>query len=84
MHDPRAGPRPKRSRRSALFQQCGLCDEAMPLAQPRTFVAWLRVLFRHDWVVYSKEPFAGPDNVLRYLGALPDRVAISNARPVLS
>jgi hypothetical protein len=56
----------------------------MPLAQPRTFVAWLRVLFRHDWVVYSKEPFAGPDNVLRYLGALPDRVAISNARPVLS
>ena len=29
----------------------------LPLAQPRVFSAWLRVLFRHDWVVYSKRPF---------------------------
>ena len=44
--------------------------------------AWLRVLFRHDWVVYSKRPFGGPEQVLRYLGAYTHRVAISNSRLV--
>jgi hypothetical protein len=28
------------------------------LAEPRTFAAWLRSLFRHDWVVYAKPPSA--------------------------
>ena len=50
--------------------------------QPRAFAAWLRVLFRHDWVVYSKTPFGGPEHVLRYLGAYTHRVAISNSRLV--
>jgi hypothetical protein len=54
----------------------------LPLAQPRTFAAWLRVLFRHHWVVYSKRPFGGPQHVLRYLGAYTHRVAISNSRLV--
>jgi hypothetical protein len=40
------------------------------------------VLFRHDWVVYSKKPFGGPEHVLRYLGAYTHRVAISNGRLV--
>jgi hypothetical protein len=56
--------------------------ELLPLAQPRAFSAWLRVLFHHDWVVYSKPPFGGPEHVLRYLGAYTHRVAISNARLV--
>jgi len=50
------------------------------LAQPRAFAAWLRPLFRHDWVVYAKPPFGGPEHVLRYLGAYTHRVAISNSR----
>ncbi len=54
----------------------------LPLAEPRAFSAWLRVLFRHDWVVYSKRPFGGPEQVLRYLGAYTHRVAISNSRLV--
>jgi hypothetical protein len=54
----------------------------LPLAQPHTFSAWLRILFRHDWVVYSKRPFGGPEHVLRYLGAYTHRVAISNSRLV--
>ena len=41
-----------------------------------------RVLFRQDWVVYSKPPFGGPEHVLRYLGAYTHRVAISNHRLV--
>ena len=50
------------------------------LADPRRFAAWLRSLFRHDWVVYAKRPFRGPEHVLRYLGAYTHRVAISNHR----
>jgi hypothetical protein len=53
-----------------------------PLAEPGSFAAWLRLLFRHDWVVYSKPPFAGPEHALRYLGAYTHRVGISNSRLV--
>ncbi len=37
-------------------------------------------LYRHDWVVYSKAPFAGPEKVLEYLARYTHRVAISNRR----
>jgi hypothetical protein len=57
------------------FQGC-----LTPLAQPKTFAAWLRPLFRKDWVVYSKRPFGGPEYVLQYLGRYTHRVAISNHR----
>jgi hypothetical protein len=50
------------------------------LAPPKTFAAWLRPLFRNDWVVYAKPPFGGPDYVLQYLGRYTHRVAISNHR----
>ncbi len=53
-----------------------------PLARPKTFAAWLRPLFRKDWVVYSKPPFGGPEYVLQYLGRYTHRVAISNHRLV--
>src|ERR1700739_932322 len=52
------------------------------LAQSRTFAAWLRPLFRKDWVVYAKPPFGGPQYVLQYLGRYTHRVAISNHRLV--
>ena len=44
--------------------------------------ARLRAAARKDWVVYSKPPFAGPRQVLRYLGRYTHRVAISNHRLV--
>jgi hypothetical protein len=44
-----------------------------PLAEPRTFAAWLRSLFRHDWVVYAKPPFGGPEHALRYLSGYTHR-----------
>jgi len=50
------------------------------LAQPKTFAAWLRPLYRQDWVVYLKRPFGGPEYVLQYLGRYTHRVAISNHR----
>src|ERR1700681_1117362 len=52
------------------------------LAQRKTFAAWLRSLFRKDWVVYAKPPFGGPEYVLHYLGRYTHRVAISNHRLV--
>jgi hypothetical protein len=54
----------------------------IPLAQPRSFASWLRLLFRHDWIVYAKRPFGGPEHALRYLGNYTHRVAISNHRLV--
>jgi len=50
------------------------------LAQPKIFAAWVRPLFRKDWVVYAKRPFGGPQYVLQYLGRYTHRVAISNHR----
>jgi Putative transposase/Transposase zinc-binding domain len=54
----------------------------IPLAQPRNFASWLRLLFHHDWIVYAKRPFGGPEHALRYLGNYTHRVAISNHRLV--
>src|SRR3989440_7251126 len=52
------------------------------LAQPKIFAAWLRPLYRTDWIVYLKPPFGGPQFVLQYLGRYTHRVAISNYRLV--
>ena len=42
----------------------------------------LGALTRIDWVVYAKPPFAGPEQVLGYLGRYTHRVAIANSRLV--
>ena len=51
-----------------------------PLADPGAFAAWLTALRQPDWVVYAKRPFAGPEQVLEYLGRYTHRVALSNER----
>jgi hypothetical protein len=51
-----------------------------PLEQEKAFHAFLRPLFRQDWVVYAKRPFGGPHHVLAYLAGYTHRVAISNHR----
>jgi hypothetical protein len=53
-----------------------------PFAEQKAFSAFLRTLFRHDWVVYAKRPFGGPQHVLHYLARYTHRVAISNHRIV--
>ena len=52
------------------------------LADKAAFKAYLRPLREIDWVVYAKEPFAGPRQVLRYLSRYTHRIAISNRRIV--
>ena len=52
------------------------------LADKTAFANFLAPLRRSEWVVYAKEPFAGPEPVLRYLSRYTHRVAISNRRLV--
>lgn len=35
---------------------------------------------KHDWVVYAKKPFGGPDQIVNYLGRYTHRVGISSSR----
>ncbi len=42
----------------------------------------LRQAARRKWVVYSQRPFAGPEQVLAYLGRYTHRIAIANERIV--
>jgi len=50
------------------------------LAGKAAFKAYLTPLHRTKWFVYSKRPFAGPEQVLAYLSRYTHRVAISNSR----
>jgi hypothetical protein len=50
------------------------------LATKTGFSTLTKQLWKDNWVVYSKPPFAGPEKVLDYLGRYTHRVAISNHR----
>jgi Putative transposase/Transposase zinc-binding domain len=52
------------------------------LADTTVFQRFIAPLRRTKWVVYCKAPFAGPEQVLRYLSRYTHRVAISNRRLV--
>jgi len=47
---------------------------------PTAFAALLRAAAHRNWVVYAKQPFAGPAQVLTYLSRYTHRVAIANSR----
>lgn len=50
------------------------------LHEPAAFHRYLAPLYKAEWVVYAKRPFAGPSQVLHYVGRYTHRVAISNNR----
>ena len=50
------------------------------LKECKQFESWLRPARLQDWVVYAKQPFAGPKTVLSYLSRYTHRVAIANSR----
>ena len=52
------------------------------LANQRAFKRFPAPLRKTEWVVYTKNPFAGPEQVLRYLSRYTHRIAISNRRLV--
>jgi hypothetical protein len=51
-----------------------------PLRERRAFLRYLAPVRQVQWVVYAKPPFAGPEQVLEYVGRYTHRVAISNNR----
>ncbi len=50
------------------------------LQERSAFVRHLAPARRAEWVVYAKRPFAGPQQVVTYVGRYTHRIAISNSR----
>ena len=65
-----------------LFAKNELCfhGQLAPLAAPESFGRLLSEACRHAWVVYSKRPFAGPEQVLGYLSRYTHRIALGPGR----
>jgi hypothetical protein len=59
-----------------------LFSDLQALSDRNVFRRTLAPLRKADWVVYAKPPFAGPEQVLDYVGRYTHRVAISNNRLV--
>jgi hypothetical protein len=57
-----------------------LCASLETLNDRKIFTRYLEPLKDKEWVVYAKAPFAGPQQVLDYVGRYTHRVAISNHR----
>lgn len=55
-------------------------DEIKTIDIDEGFRRLKKLLRSKEWVVYSKQPFGGPEQVLEYLGRYTHRVAISNNR----
>jgi hypothetical protein len=51
-----------------------------PKASPRNSMELLQRAREKTWIIYAKKPFAGPEQVLEYLGRYTHRIAISNHR----
>lgn len=55
---------------------------AAELAHPVAWADFKDRLYRTRWVVHAKRPFAGPAQIITYLGLYTHRVAISSSRLV--
>ena len=70
----------------AALERARRCDQLRYLVHstaPAGLTPWdnlIARLRRHSWVVYSKPPFGGPEQVLKYLSRYTHRVAICNRR----
>jgi len=62
--------------------ELGFHGSLQPLSNPDKFKTALKACRKVEWVVYSKPPFGGPEQVLDYLGRYTHRVALSNDRLV--
>ena len=66
----------------ADFEHLSFFGAQATMANRSAFDRGLAELRRLDWVVFAKRPFAGPEQVLAYLGRYTHRVAIANSRLV--
>ena len=66
--------------RSHRMGQLQFFGDYVSLSDATVFADWIAPLWKCEWVVYAKRPFAGPAAVLAYLSRYTHRVAISNGR----
>lgn len=69
--------------RNRYLRAVGKLLDQQRLTLPATSPDWKNViaeLAATDWIVYAKKPFAGPPQVLEYLGRYTHKVAISDYR----
>lgn len=66
-----------RLHRKGLLEFHGKLEE---VSEPAGFQSLLNPLYQKEWVVFAKRPFAGPRQVLAYLGRYTHKVGISNPR----
>ena len=52
----------------------------LPLQERAAFLRHLAPARKSEWVVFAKRPFAGPEQVLTYVGRYTRRIAIANSR----
>ena len=72
-----------RAKLLAAFERAVACGKiASSVGSGADVSRLLRRAARRMWVVFSKRPFAGPKQVLAYLGRYTHRIAISNERIV--
>src|SRR5262249_41632555 len=71
-----------REQLSRLYEQGKLSfhGSLSSLNDPGTFTRFLAAMGGKEWVVYDKRRFAGPQQLLAYLGRYTHRIAISNQR----
>ena len=70
----------KTCRRPSTPGSCVSSRPWSPCGNVSAFRRYLAPLRKAKWVVYAKPPFAGPEQVLEYVGRYTHRVAISNNR----
>src|SRR5438552_517877 len=73
---------PERSGKSLRLRQAPFLrlTREVQLRYPHEFRCYIAPLYETEWAVYAKPPFAGPQQVLDYVGRYAHRVAISNNR----
>jgi Putative transposase len=69
-------------RRAYQHGELQFAGSTAELAAAAAFAAFVQRLYATDWVVHAKEPFGGPEQVLKYLTGYTHRVALSNSRLV--
>ena len=66
--------------KKAWYAGALILTDDMGIDNATAFEMWVDRLVARDWVVHSKAPFSGPEEVVRYIGRYTHRVAISNHR----
>ena len=70
----------KRLKNAYLKNELIFTEKTVQLQPEPNFNRFIDTVSNTQWIAYAKRPFAGPEQVLEYLGRYTHRVAISNNR----